>query len=126
MQKVLVVEDSKTYLQFVSSTLGKAGYIVLTSDNAWITNTVAIEHPDLILMDVQLGAVSGTAAVSVLRKRSFCKNTHILLHSSEPQEKLADMARACGADGYLCKDGREQTLLRAVKQILSPLEAKVH
>ena len=70
--KILVVEDSKTYLQFVTGVLTKAGYEVLSASNAWVTNIVNQERPDLILMDVQLGAVSGVAAVTALRKRNFC------------------------------------------------------
>jgi CheY-like chemotaxis protein len=116
--KILVVEDSKTYLQFVTGVLTKAGYEVLSASNAWVTNIVNQERPDLILMDVQLGAVSGVAAVSALRKRNFCNGIKILLHSSEPSAALAEMAKSCGADGYLPKEGSEERLLQGIRQVL--------
>ncbi len=117
-EKILVVDDSKTYLHFASSALERGGYEVITADNAWISNIINKEKPDLIIMDVQLGAVSGINAVTALRNKSFCKSTRIVLHSSENAETLASMAKSCGADGHLTKDGSELTLLRCVKQIL--------
>lgn len=117
--KILVVDDSKTYLHFASSALERGGYEVLTADNAWISNIINKEKPDLVIMDVQLGAVSGVNAVAALRNRSFCKSTRIVLHSSENADALASMAKSCGADGYLPKDGNELTLLRCVRQVLS-------
>lgn len=96
--KILVVEDSKTYLQFVTGVLTKAGYEVLSASNAWVTNIVNQERPDLILTDVQLGAVSGVAAVTALRKRTF-SGIKILLHSSEPSAALAEMAKSCMRTG---------------------------
>lgn len=125
-QKILVVEDSKTYLQFVTGVLVKAGYEVLSASNAWVTNIVSQERPDLILMDVQLGAVSGVAAVSALRKRSFCHGIKILLHSSEQSSVLAEMTHSCGADGYLPKEGSEERLLQGIRRVLHvPVREKI-
>ena len=118
-QKILVVDDSKTYLHFAVSALEKAGYSTLSADNAWISSLVAKERPDLILMDVQLGSVSGVAAVSVIRKRSFARDTCILLHSSSAHDQLTELAHSCGANGCLVKDGRAESLVRAVKQALA-------
>ena len=67
MNKILVVDDSKTYLQLASNALKRGGYEVLTADNAWISNIINQEKPDLVIMDVQLGAVSGVNAVTALR-----------------------------------------------------------
>ena len=102
--KILVVEDSKTYLQFVTGVLTKAGYEVLSASNAWVTNIVNQERPDLIL--------------TALRKRNFCSGIKILLHSSEPSAALAEMAKSCGADGYLPKEGSEERLLQGIRQAL--------
>jgi twitching motility two-component system response regulator PilH len=123
--KILIVDDSKTYLHFAVGALEKAGYEVISADNAWISNVVNRERPDLILMDVQLGAVSGVAAVSALRNRNFCAGIKILLHSSETNDTLAEMAKTCGADGYLHKDGREDTLLQGVQRTLRSREKQV-
>lgn len=117
--KILIVDDSITYLQFAATSLQTAGYDVVTSNSAWISGIVIKERPDLILMDVQLGSVSGVAAVSVLRKRSFARDTCILLHSSGAHDKLAELARSCGASGCLVKDGRAESLIRSVKQALA-------
>lgn len=124
--KVLVVDDSSSYLQFTVRALERAGYQVLTSDNAWITNIVSRERPDLILMDVQLGAVSGTDAVNILRKRSFCKDTIILLHTAGEKDKLDAMSAACGAHGYVIKDGKPETLLDSMSRYIGSKQSSIH
>jgi DNA-binding response OmpR family regulator len=117
--KVLVVDDSKTYLEFTANSLRDEGYDVITSDNAWISNLVSRERPAMILMDVQLGSVSGVEATSILRKRAFARDTLILLHSSGPEETLSELTQRCGADSYLVKDGQAHNLLKKVKHLLA-------
>ena len=117
--KVLVVDDNRTYLRFVETALQQAGFDVLVSEDIWISQVVAREQPGLILMDVSIGTTVGTTAVIALKKRSFGQNTRIVLHSSEPPAKLAELARDCNADGYICKDGNAVNLVREVRSYLS-------
>lgn len=117
--KVLVVDDNRTYLRFVEAALQQAGFEVLVSEDIWITQIVAREQPRLILMDVSIGTTVGTTAVTALKKRSFGQNVQIVLHSSELPARLAELARDCNADGYICKDGNAANLVRAVRSYLS-------
>ncbi|SRR5690554_794688 len=124
-QKILVVDDSKTYLVFALHALKNAGFTVLQSEDIWITQLVKRERPDLILMDVTLGVVmQGTNAVRALKKCSFCEGIKIVLHSSEPAEKLEELYIGCGADGYITKDGEAETLVKKVKEALSTAHYK--
>ena len=53
IQKVLVVDDSKTELMFMTDLLQKNGFSVKTAENADDAfRRLAEEKPDLILMDV--------------------------------------------------------------------------
>ena len=53
IQKVLVVDDSKTELMFMTDLLQKNGFAVRTAENAEDAfRRLAEEKPDLILMDV--------------------------------------------------------------------------
>jgi len=53
IQKILVVDDSKTELYHLSDVLGKRGYVVRTAENGEeAMRRLTEEKPDLILMDV--------------------------------------------------------------------------
>ncbi len=112
--KVLVVDDSKTYLLFATNALTDAGYTVLVAEDIWVSRIIREQQPNLILMDVSLGASKGTNAVTALRKCQFSDGIKIYLHSSEKSEKLAELTRECGADGYIVKDGSESNLAKKV------------
>lgn len=117
--KILIVDDNRTYLRFAEVALQQAGFTVLVSEDIWISQVVAREQPKLILMDVSIGTTVGTTAVIALKKRSFGQNVKIVLHSSEPPARLAELARECNADGYICKDGNAVNLVRQVRGCLS-------
>ena len=117
--KILVVDDSKTYLAFATAALEDAGYTVIQSQDIWISRQIRTESPDLILMDVSLGPSKGTCAVSAVKKWNFSTGIKIFLHSAESAETLAALAKDCGADGYIRKDGSAQQLARRVSTALS-------
>lgn len=117
-RKVLIVDDNKTYLRFAESALSSAGFEVLTAEDIWISPVVAREKPGLILMDVTIGSANGTSAVKAIKKRSFGQGIKIVLHSSESDAKLAELSTGCDADGYVCKDGNADNLIRRVRQFL--------
>lgn len=124
--KILVVDDNRTYLRFAEAALQEAGFHVLVSEDIWISPLVSREKPALILMDVSIGTTVGTTAVAALKKRSFGQNIKILLHSSESPARLAELSRDCMADGYICKDGNASTLVSSVRSFIAARGEPVH
>ena len=60
IQKILVVDDSKTELHHLSDVLCKHGYQVRTAENGdEAMRRLAEEKPDLILMDVVMPGQNG-------------------------------------------------------------------
>lgn len=119
--KILIVEDSKSYMALASNVLKQAGFEVYKSENIWISRLLNQHTPDLVLMDVSVGGCSGTSAVSAMRKCSFGRTVKVLLHSSEPGEVLSRITDECGADGYITKDGSGENLVDKVMQTLRKL-----
>ena len=53
IQKILLVDDSKTELHYLSELLGKSGFTVRTAENGEeAMKRLGEDKPDLILMDV--------------------------------------------------------------------------
>ena len=60
IRKVLIVDDSKTELMFLTDLLQKNGYTVRTAEDAdEALRRLAEEKPDLILMDVVMPGQNG-------------------------------------------------------------------
>ena len=117
--RILVVDDSPTALKFAESTLKFAGYEVITSSDLWVAPLLRKVQPNLVLMDVNIVQDgSGAAAVKALKRNRDAAAIPILLYSSRPATELQQLARECGADGYVVKDGDPATLQRAVSRHL--------
>ena len=68
MARVLVIEDNLSNMQLAVFLLESVGHSVLTAKDAEIGLTLAREeHPDLILMDIQLPGIDGIAATGILK-----------------------------------------------------------
>jgi len=60
IQKILVVDDSKTELHHLSELLGKGGFAVRTAENGEeAMKRLGEDKPDLILMDVVMPGQNG-------------------------------------------------------------------
>jgi DNA-binding response OmpR family regulator len=106
---VLVVDDSEIACEAVKHTLGQAGIEVATLNSPFgFIKTIREIQPDLLLIDVGLGAVHGGKLVD-LGRRYAPRTSAILLYSSRDAALLQQDADSSGADGYITKSttGRE-------------------
>lgn len=115
--KVLVVDDNKTVLKAVTTMLQEAGFEVSTRDVA-VGTTVALmrEHPDVALVDVNMPLLEGPELVRSIRKRETLRGTVVLLYSAKPAAELQQLARLCGADGYIPKSATAAELVAEVRR----------
>jgi len=126
--KILVVDDSQAILTYVQGILSAAGYDVVTSNNPMlVASHVRRERPDMILMDIEMPAISGEDVVATLQRFGCSEGVRVVLFSaSVSAADLARKARAVGAHGYIHKASplRPETLLAAVDRLLAqPLTA---
>jgi two-component system cell cycle response regulator DivK len=76
------------------------------------------EHPDLILMDVQLPRVSGIEATRTLRGESATASTPIIAITSFALAAYEQKARDAGATAYLAKPYSPRDLLEMIRRLL--------
>jgi len=78
-------------------------------------------HPDLVIMDLVMPHITGTAATRAIRKlRPKTKIVFLSMHSSETVGELSMLA---GADAYLTKGCSTELLKRTIAKLLDPLLA---
>jgi DNA-binding response OmpR family regulator/HPt (histidine-containing phosphotransfer) domain-containing protein len=102
--KLLVVDDDPAMLEVVRAIAQHDGFRVLTLDEpARLADVIARERPTLILMDVQMGDLSGVEATRLLRRDPAHRDLPILLYSGRTDAASRERAIGAGADGLIAK-----------------------
>jgi CheY-like chemotaxis protein len=118
--QVLLVEDSEPTRRMVVPMLKEQGFDVVAVDGAAnFIRTIALERPDIVLMDLEMPALDGTKLIEIAR-RSGLQLCPMVLFSARPEPELARAARACSAAGYICKTSDGVLLARQIRGFLTP------
>jgi CheY-like chemotaxis protein len=116
--KILVVDDDATHLACAREILEAEGHAVVVHQSAFgATEKVMAERPDLVLLDVNMPALSGEGLVAVMREREATRATRIVLHSSNDEASLQRAAERLGVAGWVSK-GDPAELRLAVRRAL--------
>lgn len=101
--RVLVVDDDPLQLELVDRSLRHGGFDTRTTDRAFgATNIVRAFSPDVILLDVDIPALSGDRLLRLLRQGGAAEAT-IILYSAHDEGRLRRIASDAGADGWVSK-----------------------
>lgn len=104
IQKVLVVDDSKTELMYLTDLLKKQGFQVRTAENAQeAIQHLAEEKPDLILMDVVMPGQNGFQLTRSIARDTKYADVPIIMCTSKNQETDKVWGMRQGARGYITK-----------------------
>ena len=104
IHKVLVVDDSKTELMFLTELLQKQGYVVRTAENAQeAIARLGEEKPDLILMDVVMPGQNGFQLTRTIARDSQFADVPIIMCTSKNQETDRVWGLRQGARDYITK-----------------------
>ena len=104
IKKVLVVDDSKTELMFLTSLLQKKGMEVRTAENAEETmRRLAEQKPDLILMDVVMPGQNGFQLTRAISRDPLYADVPIIMCTSKNQETDRVWGMRQGARDYITK-----------------------
>ena len=100
--EVLIVDDDRGLVEFVTVTLRRAGFSVSRAHDAPAVHRrmQEAEEPDLILLDINLGAWNGFDILKEIRSRSMVPVILLTGRASE-EDKVAGLDG--GADDYIIK-----------------------
>ena len=118
--RVLVVDDSWTYLTYVASMLAERGYEVLTAvDGEEAIEKAVTEQPDCVVLDVVLPKQNGFQVCRKLKQMDAARHIPIILISSKNTALDRHWGIQQGADVYLEKPFSETDLLASVNSVIS-------
>lgn len=109
-KRILIVDPDRMVRVYLARLLLSRGYEVETMDNQWIFDRVSKFRPDLVLMDVNMGAF----AIAALRERRFARETRFALYSELPADQLEILVRDTGAHGFLSKKSSRDEFLSGI------------
>lgn len=115
MARILLIEDNAANLKLAIFLLQSVGHSVLSAPNAEAGLTLAHnEHPDLILMDIQLPGIDGLEAVGRLKRDEATRTIPVIALTALAMKGDEERMRAAGCDGYIAKPMRYKEFLATV------------
>ena len=118
MIRVLVVDDHdfvRTGLVALLDTCDDIEVVGQCSAGEQVIDTAAQVRPDVVLMDVQMGAMTGLAATRALL--AVQPVVRVLVLTASPSDTVLRDAAASGARGFLLKGGNPVAVPAAVRTI---------
>ena len=117
--KVLIVDDEKDILEFLSYNLEKEGFIVHTALNGKSAIEKAKKYkPDLIILDVMMPEMDGITTCQEIRSIPEISNTLILFLTARSEEYSELAGFDAGADDYVAKPIKPKLLISRIKALL--------
>lgn len=121
MEKILIVEDDETVLNFEELELKHEGYdCVIAKDGRQALEVFEKEKPDLILLDIMLPELNG---IEVLRRIRKTSSVPVILVTAKGETYDKVNGLNTGADDYISKPFVIEELLARISAVLRRFKA---
>lgn len=116
--KALVVDDSTVMRKVMMGALSRMGVddVVQAADGQEAIDATETDDFDIVLMDWNMPEVSGIEAVVEIRARG--KKMPIIMVTTEAEKSRVVEALKSGADSYIIKPFRVDTILEQIKKFI--------
>jgi two-component system, chemotaxis family, response regulator PixH len=119
MTTILVVEDTASERQLITSYLQDSGYLVLNATNGQeALQQIEAKRPDAIITDLVMPGMSGLELCRSLRKNPETKTLPIVACTSKDQELDRLWGMKQGITLYITKPFNRDDIVRAVKSVV--------
>jgi len=116
MEKILIVEDDETVLNFENLELSHEGYTTITAtDGRQALELFEKENPDLVLLDIMLPELNG---IEVLRRIRKISQLPVILVTAKGETYDKVNGLNTGADDYISKPFAIEELLARISAVL--------
>lgn len=122
--KILLADDDANLREAIGMMLRKAGYAFIeAADGATAVLLAEVVAPDLIVLDVMMGAMSGFDVCTAIRKQN--KELPVLFLSAKGEIADKKDGYRAGGDDYLVKPFNEEELLLRIEALLKRAKRSV-
>jgi chemosensory pili system protein ChpA (sensor histidine kinase/response regulator) len=115
----MIVDDSLTVRKITSRMLQREGFDIVTAkDGVDALEQLALQTPDVILLDIEMPRMDGFEFTKHLKDSQEHANIPIVMITSRTAEKHRQRAADLGVDLYIGKPYQEEELLRNLRDML--------
>lgn len=115
--RILVVDDEPELCAILTEILETQGHTVRSASGASAaTRAIALETPDIVLLDINMPGLTGVDALPVIRV--MAPDTKVIMVSGTGDSELARKALAYGAFDYVVKPVDFAHLIQAIETAL--------
>ncbi|MES0324956.1 MAG: response regulator [Candidatus Bathyarchaeia archaeon] len=119
--RILVVDDETDLRELFKDTLEFLGYEVITCGNAEHAIRFAYElHPSLVITDIVMPGMSGFELCRFLKNDRRTKDIYVVIVSALSREVDYEMSLEAGADDYITKPVKLQSIKQVLKNTIRP------
>ena len=123
MATILIVEDEPRIVSFLSKGLRRAGYQIQVAQDGFQALPLATSGKfDLILLDLGLPGLDGQSVLSATRSHGI--QTPIIVVTAQADAHECQKLLLLGANDYIAKPFRFNTLLNQVHSYVKPASEK--
>jgi DNA-binding NarL/FixJ family response regulator len=118
MTAVLIVDDHPFFRSCLVELINASGDLEVVGecvDGTEVAAAVPALRPEVVLMDVRMGQVSGLEAAATLQRQGHA--VRVVMLTSDTAASSQATARAHGAAGYLVKGSPPNLVIDAIRQV---------
>ena len=116
MEKILIIQDSPSANAMLKFRLESGGFSVETVETGEEGVEKAKASPyQLILLDYNLPGMNGSQVCQLLKKEERARNTPVVFMSAKDEEKLSQITKEAGADGYIGLPFEGKTFMEKIR-----------
>ena len=124
MLSILVIEDSPVNMALTTAILENAGHVILQAETASAGIELARrQHPDLVLMDLQLPDIDGLAATRMLKADRRTSDIPVIALTAHAMAGDRERALEAGCDDYDTKPIEFPRLLTKIESLVAKQSA---
>jgi len=119
VERILIIQDSPSANAMLKFRLESGGFSVETVETGeeGVEKTKANQY-QLILLDYNLPGMNGSQVCRALKKEEKTRNTPVVFMSAKDEEKLSQITKEAGADGYIGLPFEGKTFIERIKGFL--------
>jgi two-component system alkaline phosphatase synthesis response regulator PhoP len=119
VEKILIIQDSPSVNAMLKFRLEAGGFSVETVETGeeGVEKAKASQY-QLILLDYNLPGMNGSQVCRVLKKEEKTRNTPVVFMSAKDEEKLSQITKEAGADGYIGLPFEGKTFIEKIRGFL--------
>ena len=116
-KNILVVDDDRVMLKFISKLLTREGHKVVTAEDGFAALTLLAEFtPDIMFFDLIMPKIDGGKLIQIVRSMPRLKDCYLVIISAAVAEIDFDFEQT-GADSYIAK-GPFSSMSEHIKEVI--------